>query len=998
MINLTDNLHQLFRRQAAKTPETPAVVDHCHNYTYGFLDQATDAMAGYFQGLGVQFDTPVGIYMETCAEYVVPYLAALKAGGAYMPLDLTYPRNLLEKIFNEAEPGIIVTKTAYLDRLDFGHSAEVLCLDRDPVWMLSDYRPERVAAQNLDHPAFIAYSSGTTGEPKGIQNPHRGAVHSYMRRYEISDYRVGDRVACNIFFVWELLRPLLRGGTVYTTPDDVIYDPRRLVRFLAENEITETLMTPSLLESVLNALPVDTLRASLSRLRVLWLNGEVVTLALRDRALAALPEETRLLNTYSISECHDVASLDLRQMADVESEFCPVGFVNRDVDARLHDGQMQPVADRPGELLIGGPCLARGYLKKPGLTAERFVDIDGRRYYRTGDVAQFLADGRIEILGRCDSMVKIRGYSINLGAVESALQALDSVDSCAVTVDGKEGEEKRLVAYVVPADGAGWTVDAASGACPPLREALAESLPAYSIPGVFVSMDVLPLNPATGKANRAELPPPPNKSFSFEDLPKLPSGAGEFERRATMLNLWHRMLGLAPETMGPEDNFFDFGGHSLLAVELTAAVETVFGQPLNAREIYAHPTVNELLDFMDGRGRAGAATTVSLADEARLHPEIADQVREADAEDVGAYPDVQSVFITGATGFLGAFLLRRLIDTTPAYVTLNCLVRTNGEGAPIDRVRRNLDYYGLWDGGAGERVRVVNGDLTKPQLGLTDAAWQKLAESASMIFHCASLVNYVYPYEVIKPHTVDGTQEILRLASDGTVKPLFYVSTNGIFPTEQGGSFPEAPQIDPYADRLTSGYAQAKWVAEKLVWEAVEHGLPACVLRPGNIGHHSDTGAANPRDFQVMIMNACARTRLAPAATHWQFEMTPVDYLSEAIVHIASEQNHFNNAYNVVAEQRVPAEKVFGQMHSRGLIDDMVPVDQWQRRMTDLAAAENDPSLKLMAESLPDLTLYLADDSEYDCSRFESVTQSRGLQRPPVDARYFDKLLATLAG
>lgn len=220
---------------------------------------------------------------------------------------------------------------------------------------------------------------------------------------------------------------------------------------------------------------------------------------------------------------------------------------------------------------------------------------------------------------------------------------------------------------------------------------------------------------------------------------------------------------------------------------------------------------------------------------------------------------------------------------------------------------------------------------------------------------------------------------------------------HGIFPTKQGGTFTEDPQIDTYAEHLTTGYAQAKWVAEKLVWEAVQRGLPACVLRPGNIGHHSATGAANPNDFQVMIMNACARTRLAPQADNWQFEMTPVDYLSQAIVHLASEPDHFNGAYNAVAGQRVPAGEVFHRMQAKGLIDEVVSMGRWQRSLSAHAVKENDPSMQLMAESLSDLSLYLADESAYDCSRFESVTRSQGLQRPPVDARYFDKLFATMA-
>jgi thioester reductase-like protein/amino acid adenylation domain-containing protein len=996
-MDLSENLHQLFRRQAAATPDVLAVEDDAHRLTYRQLDRLTDAMAGYFQQSGVHFDVPVGIFMETCADYVLPYIAALKAGGAYMPLDLAYPRSLLQKILQEAKPAVVVTKAAYLERLDFEHSAEVLCIDRDSKWRTGIYSAQRIAAQTLDHLAFIAYSSGTTGEPKGIQNPHRGAVHSYMRRYAISDYGIGDRVACNIFFVWEVLRPLLRGATVEVIPDDTIYDPKLLVRFLTTHRVTETLMTPSLLEAVLNAVPAERLRSDLAGLRVLWLNGEVVTRALRDRALAALPASTRILNTYSISECHDVASSDLRRMGAVASEFCPVGIPNPDVDARLFNDRLEPVTGRPGELLIGGPCLARGYLKKPALTAERFVVVAGSRYYRTGDMARFLPDGHIEILGRCDDMVKIRGYSINLGAVESALQELPSVHSCTVVAEGAEGRDKRLVAYVVPAAAARWSIDPDSGACPALREALAATLPGYSIPNVFVALDAIPLNPVTGKADRKALPEPPRRSSASPDLPVLPKDAGADERQAAMLAIWHQMLGLAPGNLGPDDNFFDYGGHSLLAVELTVAVERVFGPSLPAKAVYSHPTVNDLLAFMAGRHPAAEAPPLSLAAEARLEPAIIEQITKTDTGAFPVLPEVRSVLVTGATGFLGAFLLRQLIDTTPADLRIYCLVRPKNDLAPEARIRENLRYYGLWDNDIAGRVKALAGDLTRPRFGLDDARWQHLADTVGMIFHCASLVNYVYPYAVIKPHTVDGTQEVLRLATQARVKPVIYVSTNGIFPTEQGGTFPEGDRIDAYAGNLTTGYAQAKWVAEKLVWHAVAQGLPACVLRPGNIGHHSDTGAANPHDFQIMLINACARTRLAPQTDDWHFEMTPVDYLSRAIIHLASDPDCFNTAYNAVAADRIPAETIFQQMQTKGLIDAVVPVRAWRREVTDHARKAKDASLQLIAQSLSDLTLYLADESTYDCRRFEAAVRAQGLQRPPVDADYFDKLFAAIA-
>ncbi|MBW2670815.1 MAG: AMP-binding protein [Deltaproteobacteria bacterium] len=199
-------LHQLFQNQAERSPDLVAVVDGDKVLTYAQLDQLSDALAGYCQQQGVTFDSAVGILMETSVEYVIAYIAILKAGGAYMPMDLANPDYLLEKISNEAEPKVIITKSKYANRLNQINTNKTLNIDVEHSWKDCQYDTDAVASLTLDNLAYITYSSGTTGEPKGIMAPHRGAVHSYLHRYETSSYQPGDRIACNIFFVWEILR------------------------------------------------------------------------------------------------------------------------------------------------------------------------------------------------------------------------------------------------------------------------------------------------------------------------------------------------------------------------------------------------------------------------------------------------------------------------------------------------------------------------------------------------------------------------------------------------------------------------------------------------------------------------------------------------------------------------------------------------------------------------------------------------------------------------
>jgi amino acid adenylation domain-containing protein/thioester reductase-like protein len=987
-------LHQLFQLQADRTPDSVAVVDGGKVLTYAQLDQLSDALAGYCQQQGVTFDSAAGILMETCVEYVIAYIAILKAGGAYMPMDLANPDSLLEKICHEAEPKVIITKSTYADRLDQSKTKKMLNIDVDHSWKDCKYDKNAVSALTLDNLAYIAYSSGTTGEPKGIMAPHRGSVHSYLHRYETSSYQPGDRVACNIFFVWEMLRPLLKGATCYIIPDDIIYDPKALIAFLAEHKITEILFTPSLLETVINSVDADQIQSRLASLKVIWLNGEVVTTKLKNRVLKRIPAHVRLLNTYSISECHDVADTDLREITDLPSGICPVGIPMSGVEIKLLDESMQPVlSGEVGELYIGGPCLARGYLKKPEMTAERFVVIEGQRLYRTGDLAEMHPDGKLEIKGRCDFMVKIRGYSVHLGAIETALLEHANVKSCAVIVQGEEGEDKRLVAYIVRHETAHWTIDELTGTSVDIRSNLKAHLPHYMIPSTYVELDNIPISPTTGKLNRKLLPPPPpRRQYDIEDI-HLDANASREDQEDVMLALWERILFLEKGTIGRDSNFFDFGGHSLLAVELTIIIEEVFQTQLKVKDVYEYPTVVALVRFIRS-GADRALQSVSIREDARLDASI----RPAPMKKSLSLADAKSILITGTTGFLGAFLLDEVLSQTKDDVKVYCLVRSKegGRDDTLNRVISNLKYYQLPGRELEDRIIPIIGDLTKEFFGLSMAQFNELANEIDFIFHCASLVNYVYSYAVIKPATVDGTHEILRFASTSATKPVHYISTNGIFAGKDKEAYLENSDIDSYADHLTNGYGQAKWVAEKLVWEAVARGLPVCLYRPGNIGHHSVTGVTNPSDFQSMIVDACTKVSCAPDQSNWAFELTPVDFLVKSIVLFAGSPSYFGRVFNIVQGDPTPAGLVFDLLHEMKLISEYVSFDEWKSRLYAHAEEEGDYILNVLAQSLEDVEMYLSDESIYDCSGFENCLSEQGIQRLPTDADYFKKLIDSL--
>src|SRR5918992_2083440 len=370
-------LHELFEEQARRTPDAPALEDARISLTYSELDTLAERLAAYLRRLGIGPDVPVGVYMERRAEYVVACLAAMKAGGAYLILELAYPPPLLADVVADAGPRIVLTQERYAERLPEG--TETFFLDEGWEEGLEDVatgdgRPKI----DQDSLAFVSYSSGTTGKPKGIANPHRAPVRSYLWRFGISDYAPGDRVGCNVFFIWEMMRPLLRGATTVVIPDDVIYDPKALISFLQEYGITETLVTPSLLEAVLNSSGSD-VGERLSNLRTLWLNGEGVTPTPALRAMDLLAD-ARLLNVYSCSETHEVAAGDLRELVEnPESTHCAIGVPMDPEHLYLLDAGGSRVPEGEArELFVGGDFLARGYVDLPEKTEESFPEDPSR--------------------------------------------------------------------------------------------------------------------------------------------------------------------------------------------------------------------------------------------------------------------------------------------------------------------------------------------------------------------------------------------------------------------------------------------------------------------------------------------------------------------------------------------------------------------------------------------------------------------------------------------
>jgi len=579
--------HELFEAQVERTPDATAVVFEDGQLTYRELNRRANQLAHYLRRLGVGPEVLVGIYMERSLEMIIGLLGILKAGGAYLPLDPSYPPERLAFMLEDADVPILLTQTHLLDRLGVKHNRQsaignrqfIICLDADWEAIAQESEDNPVSEVTPDNLAYVIYTSGSTGMPKGTLLEHRGLCN--LITAWIQDFNVGPGSRMLQFFpvsfdgsVAEIFSTLLSGATLCVPRLETVVSMPDLHRLMQEQAVTHVLMTPS----VLAVLPADGLPA----LENVLSGGESCTEKIAARWLSG----RNFLNVYGPTEATVIASWYREGESSWETATVPIGRPIANTRIYLLDHHLQPVpVGVPGELYIGGVNLARGYLNRPELTAERFIPDPfsgepGARLYKTGDLARYLPDGNIEFLGRTDHQVKVRGFRVELGEIEAVLREHPALREVVVVAREDVPGDKRLVAYVVPAQKPAPTTSE-------LRRFLKERLPKYMIPSAFMVLDALPLTP-NGKLDRRALPPPARVRPELERAFVAPRTPVEEE----LANIWAQLLGV--ERVGIYDNFFELGGHSLLVTQLLSRVRETFQVEVPPHSFFEAATVADL--------------------------------------------------------------------------------------------------------------------------------------------------------------------------------------------------------------------------------------------------------------------------------------------------------------------------------------------------------------------------------------------------------------------
>jgi amino acid adenylation domain-containing protein len=642
------SLAEIFEEQVRRAPEKMALAFGGSRLSYGQLNEQANRLSDLLLQRGVEPGSFVAVFLERSAELIVSILAITKTGAAYLPLDTNSPKERLEYMLADANARLLITSSELLAKLPgspaesvgakLGANCPRVVLDEEAAAIGCCSEANPVHPGLGDRLAYLMYTSGSTGRPKGVIVPQR-AIARLVLNSNYVDLKPEDRVAqastatfdAATFEIWGAL---LNGATLVGIAKETAISPGDLARTLRSERISILFLTTALFNQIASDRP-----KAFSGLRYLLFGGEAVDPKWVRTILKEGPPE-QLLHVYGPTETTTFAAFHVVEEVPAQARTIPIGRPISNTEIFILDRYLQPVpAGVTGELYIGGPGVARGYLNEPELTAQKFLPHPLRpgtveRVYKTGDLGRFLPEGRIEFVGRADNQVKIRGFRIELGEVESVLAAHPTVAEATVLAIEQTKGEKKLVAYWVPK-----TKDAPPPSYPEFRQFLQQRLPEYMIPTAFIPLPAFPLTP-NGKINRQALPAPDWTRPDADRAYRAPQGLVELE----LTRLWEKVLGI--QNISRHDHFFDLGGHSLLAIRLFSEIEQTFRQHLPLSTLFRAPTIASLAECLS---------------QARWQPASSDSLL-VEIQPAGSRPPIFWVHSLGGDGGGGFFYYRKLAE------------------------------------------------------------------------------------------------------------------------------------------------------------------------------------------------------------------------------------------------------------------------------------------------------------------------------------------------
>jgi L-tyrosine reductase len=946
-------LGELFYAQAQKSPSATAIFDNDIALTYGQLHGLASDVAAKLVEKNIGKEEPVGIVALHGIAGVLAQIAIVYAGGTCVPMDPTLPNQQIQRRLKRLNARFILTDQQNQGR-DLSFTVIHLSF-KNGTCTISRYP----VATALEHCTHLIHTSGTTTEPKVVRIAARSILHVVyhapsepLHATDVVTHANNTSFDVSLFDIWA---PLLRGARIVTLSKAILLDLPRLEQHISRHAISVMTITTALL----NLIAFNHPRA-LAKLRICIFGGEMANIAALEIILKKGPPEM-LVNGYGPTECCVYSLAHQVTIADIQSGSVSIGTPIGRTIAYIADDIGQPSDE--GELLIGGPGVSQGYVDDAERNAAVFPTLAGLpglethpvRLYRTGDIVRRRPDGWLEYVGRRDHQVKIRGFRIELEAVEIALLKTGLlVEAVALKFDiPRAGAGSILVAYGVPAAGADNAVLADD-----VIEAVKAIVPDYMVP----RLELIPRMPLNnhGKLDRKCLA----DQFSQRWNQNVVSERRPDKIRSRLSEVWCIILGLQVSGCKDSDDFFLLGGSSLQAAMFISQIQLIFKIEISMFTLYRNSTMGALLSIirlrLDGR-------TEAVQDEMALweaDSRIADDLPPPSGPVVDwCKPNEGYVFLTGATGFVGAFLLADLLEMPHVY-QVSCLVRATDTMTGMERLKTALCKYSLWKDHFSRKILVLPGLVEDEYLGLGQEQYEKFALRASVVFHLAALVDYTKPYSLHRPANTIGTLNVVKFACAGRAKPIHYVSSISCFgPTGYVTGAASIREDEPLLEHIVAlpydnGYAQSQWVTDQLLCRLIDRGFPIAIYRPGFITGHSQTGACNPKDFFSRLIRACYDLGYYPRLPGQRKEFLPVDFVNAAILHTASSSASLGHAYHIVPRDVATSINMDDTMElvAASLDTSLVAVSyaEWIRRLEDASQQSLLPLLPMLMEKVYD--------------------------------------------
>lgn len=904
---------ELFEEQVTKNPNSTAIIYGEQKLTYRELKKEVDLFSSYLYRRGVKKGEIIGTLLDRSSHLIIAMLSIMKCGCVYLPISTDFPQDRIEYMIQNSKLNILITESSYHGSY---FNKDAICMDKINLSKIQNipvsYSPDDII--------YSIYTSGSTGKPKGVLITNRNLnnfIHSFNKLY---DYSVSTKDIClattSICFdvsIWEFFFTLLNGATLCLYEKNTIEDIFDFCDTLIDRKITMAYLPPNILNEVYAILSQSTKKVHLQKLLI---GVEPIKTSTISKYFELNPD-MKIVNGYGPTETTICCTAFVVTPSVCEKyPIIPIGKPLYNLKAYILDKDLCPVpVGVPGELYIAGDNVSNGYVHNKKLTDEKFTisPFDpSQRMYSTGDVVKMLPDNNISFIGRNDGQVKIKGHRIELSEISNIILSYPSVTKCWTIV--KEKNNNKIIVSFFTADKKVILND--------LRSFLTLKLPFYSVPNHFVQLDKFVLT-TNGKIDKKYL-----DGIKLQDTNHYEAPHNDFQEK--LVKLWKEFLNV--DKIGINDNFFDLGGDSLIAIRMQIEAFRL-GLNISYADIFSHPTIKQLSEKI-----AVHSSPLDIGDYDYSKINALLEKNQSPVTKRVKKVKLKNILLTGVTGFVGIHILDKLLSDTKA--TIYCLVRNKNHVSYTDRLYKTLQFYfgHKYDKLVGTRIQIIKGNVTEKHLGLSDESYSFLGNKISCIINSAAIVKHYGKSSVFNEVNIKGVENMIAFCKDFNIK-LYHLSTlsvsGNVFAegSFDGASIKEKSTFkekDLYIHQdISNIYVYTKFMAERTILESIaKNELQGCIIRLGNITNRYSDGK-----FQINISENAFLNRILTFIKlgcipdyllEGYGEFTPVDYVASAITKLVQCKTDYT-VFHIYNNKHLPMDKLIALLNKYGLKMDILP-------------------------------------------------------------------------